>query len=153
MACYLVDTNVLLRRVQPASPDRAAARLVLRSLYADGHDLCVAAQNLTEFWTVATRGASRGGLALTPEQAHRHVVRLRSAFRFLPDTPDVFDQWLALALESRSIDVHAFDTRLVAVMRVHGLTHIVTFNADDFRRFVGVEVVDPRQAVQQRSVT
>jgi predicted nucleic acid-binding protein len=147
MAGYLVDTNVLLRRIQLASPDRVAARQTLRRLYSAGHDLCVAAQNLTEFWSVATRSSSRGGLALTPEQAHRHILRLRSVFHFLPDTADVFDEWQSLALESRSIDVHAFDTRLVAVMRVYQITRIVTFNVGDFSRFEGVEVIDPRVVV------
>ena len=144
MAAYLVDTNVILRRIQPTSPERPTARAALRRLYADGHHLHVAAQNLTEFWSVATRSAVRGGLALSSDQANRHIQRLLTAFRFLPDTPSVFDEWLKLVAAYGISDVHAFDTRLVAVMNVYGITHILTYNVRDFQRFAGVRVVDPR---------
>jgi predicted nucleic acid-binding protein len=35
------------------------------------------------------------------------------------------------------------DARLAAVMEVHGVTHILTFNTDDFRRYPGIISVDP----------
>jgi hypothetical protein len=38
---------------------------------------------------------------------------------------------------------NAHDARLVAAMRVHGLTHLLTFNAQDFRRYPGINVVTP----------
>ena len=37
----------------------------------------------------------------------------------------------------------AHDTRLVALMEAHGLTHLLTFNAGDFARFPGVTCVEP----------
>jgi hypothetical protein len=36
------------------------------------------------------------------------------------------------------------DARLVAVMRVHSLTHILTFNTTDFIRYPAITVVHPR---------
>lgn len=38
---------------------------------------------------------------------------------------------------------NAHDARLVAAMLAHGLTHLLTFNAADFRRFTAVTVADP----------
>lgn len=35
------------------------------------------------------------------------------------------------------------DARLVAAMRVHKLTHVLTFNVDDFQRFPGVVPIRP----------
>ena len=35
--------------------------------------------------------------------------------------------------------------RLVAVMRVHGLTHILTLNTQDFRRYPGIVAVHPQE--------
>ena len=35
------------------------------------------------------------------------------------------------------------DTRLVAAMNVHSVTHLLTFNTDDFKRYDGITVVDP----------
>jgi predicted nucleic acid-binding protein len=37
----------------------------------------------------------------------------------------------------------AHDARLVAAMTVNGITHILTFNADDFTRYTGITVLHP----------
>jgi predicted nucleic acid-binding protein len=39
------------------------------------------------------------------------------------------------------------DTRLVAAMLTHNITHLLTFNVDDFKRFADIVVVDPRSVV------
>jgi hypothetical protein len=38
----------------------------------------------------------------------------------------------------------AHDTRLVAAMTVHQITHLLTFNTDDFKRFTEITAIDPR---------
>jgi predicted nucleic acid-binding protein len=38
---------------------------------------------------------------------------------------------------------NAHDARLVAAMNVHGVTHLLTFNAADFRRFTTIQVMTP----------
>jgi predicted nucleic acid-binding protein len=35
------------------------------------------------------------------------------------------------------------DARLVAAMNVHGVSHILTFNTGDFKRFVGIQTIHP----------
>jgi predicted nucleic acid-binding protein len=35
------------------------------------------------------------------------------------------------------------DARLVAAMKVHNVTHLLTFNTDDFKRFSEIMVVNP----------
>lgn len=37
----------------------------------------------------------------------------------------------------------AHDARLVAAMHAHGLTHLLTFNEPDFRRYAGIIVLTP----------
>jgi predicted nucleic acid-binding protein len=39
------------------------------------------------------------------------------------------------------------DARLVAVCLVHGLTHIVTFNDRDFRRYKEIHVIHPDKVI------
>jgi hypothetical protein len=41
--------------------------------------------------------------------------------------------------------VQVHDARLVAVMKVHGVAHILTLNAADFRRYIpeGITILDP----------
>ncbi len=80
MTAYLVDSNVLLRRIQSSSSHYAAARRALRRLYENGDILCITSQNLLEFWSVATRSALRGRLVLAHPQAERHLRRLGGSF-------------------------------------------------------------------------
>ena len=42
MTDYLLDTNILLRRVQPSSPQRPIVRQALRTLAGRGDGLCIA---------------------------------------------------------------------------------------------------------------
>jgi predicted nucleic acid-binding protein len=37
-----------------------------------------------------------------------------------------------------------YDARIVAAMLVHNLTHLLTFNDGDFKRFTEITVVNPR---------
>jgi predicted nucleic acid-binding protein len=37
----------------------------------------------------------------------------------------------------------AHDARIVAAMNVHKLTHLLTFNTADFKRYDGITVVNP----------
>lgn len=47
---------------------------------------------------------------------------------------------------------NAHDARLVAAMVRHGLTHILTFNAQDFSRYRGITIDDARCAPAGRSL-
>jgi hypothetical protein len=39
--------------------------------------------------------------------------------------------------------VQVHDARLVALMQVHGITHILTLNGADFARYPGIVPIDP----------
>jgi predicted nucleic acid-binding protein len=56
---YLVDTNILLRLVQPDSPEYGTIWQCTDRLWAQGADLFYTSQNLAEFWNVCTRPADR----------------------------------------------------------------------------------------------
>jgi predicted nucleic acid-binding protein len=55
MAKYLADTNLLLRLIDPASPQHWVATNALAHLVDKGDEVYVTAQNFIEFWAVATR--------------------------------------------------------------------------------------------------
>lgn len=52
-------------------------------------------------------------------------------------------QWLHLVSTYRVIGRRVHDARIVAAMIVHGVTHLLTFNRDDFRQFPMIVVVTP----------
>lgn len=64
-------------------------------------------------------------------------------FVVLEDTPKIFPEWERLVVVHQVIGKQAHDARLVAAMLVHDVTHLLTFNTADFKRYSEVTVVDP----------
>jgi predicted nucleic acid-binding protein len=141
---YLVDTNVLLRSIQQADPMHADAKRAAATLTRQNQQLSIVAQNLIEFWAVATRPAANNGLALSIDDTAQHVAIFKKIFTLLPDTPDIFPEWERLVDQHKVIGRQVHDARLVAAMKVHSVTHLLTFNTDDFKRFSGISVVSPQ---------
>ena len=142
---YLVDTNVLLRFADRTHPLHPRVRAAVRTLHAEGHRLRATPQNCVEFRNVATRPADRNGLGLQPADADRLLRLVERLFPVLPDVPAVYPQWRQLVVEFGISGVQVHDARLVAAMRVHSVTHILTFNVIDFVRYaaLGIVAVDP----------
>jgi len=63
---------------------------------------------------------------------------------FLPDNEEVYLEWRRLVLRKSVLGVKVHDARLVAAMVVHKVTHLLTLNDLDFRRYASVVAVHPR---------
>ena len=92
---YLIDSNVLIRWVQPNDPGFPIADAALDRLLLSNADLCYVSQNLGEFWNALTRPANRNGYGFSPMEANRCAISVESRFRLLPDSLAVHDEWLA----------------------------------------------------------
>jgi predicted nucleic acid-binding protein len=151
MATYLLDTNIWLRTVQRESPHHSLAVEALATLLTQGDEVFITAQNVIEFWSVATRPAAANGLGWSVEVARQEVDRLQGQFPLLDDSADVFTQWLQLVSAAQVIGRRVHDARLVAVMITHSVTHLLTFNRDDFRQFSMITVVTPADVLASPS--
>lgn len=140
---WLVDTNILVRSVQLSHPKYDEVARAVRSLLAREDELGVMAQNLIELWSVATRPIANNGLALTIAQATQELIKLKQGFLVLPDTVDILPRWEKLVVGHEVSGRQVYDARLVAAMRVHNLTHLLTFNTTDFKRFTEITAVSP----------
>ena len=143
MASYLCDTNLLLRLVDSTSPQHPIAAGSLARLFQERQEVFITSQNLIEFWAVATRPTEANGLGWTRERTASEVAALRQRFPLLPDSPVVFDEWLALVEKFPISGKRVHDARLVAVLKANRLDHLLTFNAADFNSFTGVSVISP----------
>jgi predicted nucleic acid-binding protein len=103
--------------------------------------LHIVPQNIYEGWVVATRPIANNGLGLAPRAAEHLIARTAQFCHILPDTPDIYREWLALVTKYGVVGVNAHDTRLVAAMKVHRINHLLTFNYGDFRAFDGSEII------------
>ena len=142
MAC-LLDTNVAWRRIQPTDPRHGEIKSAIDRLITAGETVYITAQNLIEFRAIATRPESANGLGLTPSSASLKAREIEALFELLPETPAVYPQWCTLVDQYAVSGKQVHDTRLVAVMLVHGVTNILTLNGSDFRRFSEITVVEP----------
>jgi predicted nucleic acid-binding protein len=139
----LTDTNVLLRSLYPEHPQYSAAENAIATLRLRGEALCVAPQNLIEFWAVATRSRDDNGLGMNAARAASEIGTLRRFFRVLPFTSEVLDVWQGLVEALGVSGKQTHDAHLVAVMQVYSVTSILTFNTGHFTRFPGIAVLDP----------
>jgi predicted nucleic acid-binding protein len=138
----LVDTNVLLRRTQPDHPSYTLAVESVAKLLAAAEPVYFTLQNITEFWNVATRPAANNGLGLSVALTLSEVEKIERLLAVLPDAPAVYSEWKRLVVQHGVMGVKVHDAKLVAMMKVHGVRRILTFNTDDFLRY-GVEAVHP----------
>ena len=98
--------------------------------------LCIAPQNLTEFWAVATRPLKKNGLGMTTAEAESELISIRQFFRLLPYTLEVLEKWQWLVVHHAVSGKQSHDAHLAAIMQVHAVTDILTFNVSDFSRFL-----------------
>ena len=144
----LADTNVYARTIQANDPFHEEAILAMRGLRRTGHTLCLVPQNLYELWVVATRPLTKNGYGLSPSEAEALLDDLAIAYTLVRDVPEVYDEWLRLVLDFQIAGVPAHDARLVAAMRVHGISNLLTYNTRDFVRYPGINLLHPLQVVE-----
>nr|WP_263012213.1 type II toxin-antitoxin system VapC family toxin [Laspinema sp. D2d] len=137
----MVDTNVLLRVADRRNPQHEIARTAVRKLKQDQHQLQVLPQNCVEFWNVMTRPLEKNGLGLTPIEADRLLCLIERLFPVCSDPPTLYSEWRRLVVTFQVSGVQVHDARLVAAMKVIGMTHILTFNTKDFTRYAQEKIV------------
>lgn len=142
----LLDTNVLCRLAERGHPDHSTAENAIAKLRGQQHELCLVPQVLYEYWVVVTRPAAENGLGMTTADVDAAIDLWLEVFTLLRDERGIFVLWRELARQHDAKGKSAHDTRLVAAMNRHNLSHLLTFNVADFRRYPGIEVVDIRSS-------
>jgi predicted nucleic acid-binding protein len=147
MAHYLIDTSVLLRVANGGDPLHQLAKQATARLRPQGDFPFLTGQVMIEFWSVATRPVANNGFAWDPARVVTVMDSLLVRFPLLDDNADIFPNWRHLVVTHGVRGKQVHDARLVAVMLAHRLTHILTFNLADFRRYRVIDAVDPASIV------
>lgn len=140
----VVDTNILIYAINGRDPDHAPCARVLQSLVDGAMPWYTTWGIIYEFLRLVTHPRVLPS-PLTVAKGWEVVERMmrEGGLRVLSTTPAharVLAELLAAMPELRGNVMH--DVETVAVMREHGLSRIVTRDAD-FHRFEGIEVIDP----------
>jgi len=144
MAKYLFDTNILLRLSDRISANYALARDATYILIEQGNKCCLTSQIIIEFWVVATRPTEVNGLGWTPERTKNQINQFLTRFTVLEETPEIFNLWFQLVTDYDIKGKRTHDIRLLAVMKAHSITHLLTFNPDDFVPLPNIIIVQPQ---------
>ena len=144
MANYLFDTNIFLRLSDRISANYALARDATYILIEQGHKCCLTSQIIIEFWVVATRPTEVNGLGWTPERTKNQINQFLTRFTVLEETPEIFTLWFQLVTDYNIKGKRTHDIRLLAVMKAHNITHLLTFNPDDFVPLPNIIILQPQ---------
>lgn len=147
----LVDTNILLRSIQPTDPLFAVTLSTLQILGSKNDRLAVVPQNIVEFWAVATRPRANNGLGLTSSEASAEVENILNTFQLYPENPAIFDEWMKLVTSYSVSGKDTHDARILAAMKAHSIERILTFDEADFTRYKDViTILTPQSVVTEK---
>ncbi len=116
----------------------------MKTLHSQNCQLCLTPQDVREFWNVRTRPTDYNGLGISVPGTERHVRSVEGYFTVLPDSALTYSPWRQLVAAHNVLGVKVHDAWLVAAMKAHGVSRILTLNASDFARYKGSECVDPK---------
>jgi predicted nucleic acid-binding protein len=140
----LLDTNVLIHALDPTSSFYPACDALLERTRTADAGLCIAPQNLAEFYAIVTN-ARRVSAPREPEEALTAIEQFleRPGLELLPVPTDMVARWVKLVRLRPVVGGDVFDLQLIATMLGNGVTRIYTFNSDDFAPFSELEVTVP----------
>jgi predicted nucleic acid-binding protein len=147
MARYLLDTNILLRVDDAISEQSHLARLAFETLIFQDHACFVTSQVIGEYYSVATRPISSNGFGWGAKKGQRERDLWLSKCTLLEEIAEIFPLWMRLIDRYKVTGRRIFDLRLLAVMRAHQITHLLTFDVEDFPAVSGLTIVHPNQVV------
>ena len=139
----LIDTNILLRVTETGHPQHQLTVEALDLFWTQNHELVIVPQILYEYWSVATRPLENNGLGMSPADVHERVTDFLDLYRLLRDERAIFPIWEQLVTSHGVKGKPAHDARLIAAMLRHSITHLLTYNTSDFKRYSEITALSP----------
>lgn len=130
----LVDTNVLLRAMNPGLELHTEAEKIIYRLWSEEVELWISRQVIREYLVQVTRPQFLAP-ALTLGQVLTQLETILSLFRVADDTSRVATQRIDLITAFPTSGKQIHDANIIAVMLVNGIDTLVTQNLDDMKRF------------------
>lgn len=140
---FVLDTNILVRLVEPSHPQHDKVGAAMRTLRMRENAFYVFMQNISEFWNVCTRPTESNGIGLPISETNLHLARFEQLFSVLPDTSEVYQNWRELVVAHSVSGVKVHDAKIVAGMMAHRIDQLLTLNIADFKRYGEISAISP----------
>jgi len=147
MTPYLLDTNVLLRASDPKSSSYPLVMNAVNTILEQEGECFITPQVLIEFWVVATRPIDVNGLGWTAQETKLEINQILNQFSLLTESSDIFSYWLQLVTDHNIKGKRTHDIRLLAVMKANHISHLLTFNPNDFIQLPEIIIVHPQDII------
>ncbi|MFT3878569.1 MAG: hypothetical protein QM703_02790 [Gemmatales bacterium] len=69
--------------------------------------------------------------------------RIESFCHCLPDITAMYDRWKTLVFSHHVKGTQVYDAKLVAAMLENGVSHLLTYNIADFKRYSNITIWSP----------
>ena len=79
------------------------------------------------------------------------LLRISTFLTLLPDTERIYPEWLDLVVTYSVSGIDVYDARLVAAMRVYGVSNLLTFDMHDFARYPDIHILQPKDVLKAYS--
>jgi predicted nucleic acid-binding protein len=149
VARYLLDTNVVLRLADLESPQNALVTEAIATLLEQQQVCVLISQVLIELWVVATRPVEVNGLGWSIPKTTDEMAQLLDEFPLLDERAEIFSTWQQLVATQSIAGKRAHDARIAAAMLTHGVTHLLTFNTQDFIQVPGITIAAPQSIIAE----
>jgi predicted nucleic acid-binding protein len=149
VARYLLDTNVVLRLADLESPQNALVTEAIATLLEQQQVCVLISQVLIELWVVATRPVEVNGLGWSIPKTTDEMAQLLDEFLLLDERAEIFATWQQLVATQSIAGKRAHDARIAAAMLTHGVTHLLTFNTQDFIQVPGITIAAPQSIIAE----
>ncbi|MEM7533022.1 MAG: type II toxin-antitoxin system VapC family toxin [Chloroflexota bacterium] len=150
MKKYVLDTNIVLRFINPADRQHHLVTEAVAIILANGHECYLLPQILIEFWVVATRPIDVNGLGWSAEYTRRMIDQLLERFPMAEEYPQIFSRWLALVTANQINGKRTHDARIAAAMLASDIHHILTLNPKDFTGISDIRVTHPQEILSSK---
>lgn len=131
-----VDTNILYYSNNPSDVFGQQSIERVNELSSQNNELLISPQILREYANATLRNAifQKLDLKSSIEDVIWNIARFRRDFEVLPESPEVFENWLRL-LPALTTNRDIFDFNIAATLQAHQISHILTHNVSDFSKF------------------
>lgn len=132
-----LDTSLIIAATVEAHPGHSASTAFIDAQVAQDRPMCISLQVCREFLVVLTRQPVSGRVFALPESLAALDVWLTGC-RVLEEDSSVLQECLRLVQQFGVLGKQVHDCNIVATMRAHGIRHLATRNAADFKRYASL---------------
>ena len=143
-----IDTNILLSATDTSRESHIAAKTIFNKILKAGCNPVACGQVIREYLVVATRPLKSNGLGLSTGDAIHNIRQFMSRITLFEEKLSAVEILQHLIIKHQIAGKRIHDANIAAVMKIHGISYLVTDNKSDFSCFDKIKPLSCSEAVE-----